>query len=73
MADEAVGRRPGDLEGKRGSKMSPPEGAEEGRALAEPYGGVIMILALGCSGDVWNILGALLEGEEIVSTRQFNR
>jgi hypothetical protein len=36
IAEETVGRRGAGLEGKRGSKMSPPEGAEEGRALAEP-------------------------------------
>ena len=50
--------------------MSP--GADAGLVFAA-YGGVIIILAFGCSGDVWNIFGTDLEGEEIASTRQFNK
>lgn len=36
IAEDTVGRRAAGLEGKRGSKMSPLEGAEEGRPLAGP-------------------------------------
>jgi hypothetical protein len=58
-----------------GSKMSPPPADDTARFLGEgfPNGGEIMILALGCSGDVWKIRGADFDGEEIVSTRQFNK
>jgi hypothetical protein len=61
------------LVGGCGSNISCPEEVPRFFGDAFENGGEIIILALGCSGDVWNILGADFDGEEIVSTRQFNK